>query len=204
MDKNRFATKGNLLAAKRSLSLAKTGFELMDKKRNILIREMMLLVDNANKIQSQIDGIFGTAYKSLQLANITHGVIQNIAASVPIDSGLDIRVKSIMGVEVPIVRLSERDIGVPYGLNESSSTLDNAYINFLKVKDLCATLAELENSVYRLAIAIKKTQKRANALKNIIIPKLEETIKYITGVIEEKEREEFSRLKIIKKTKNNA
>ena len=62
-------------------------------------------------------------------------------------------------------------------------------------------LAEIENSVYRLADAIKKTQKRANALKNIIIPKFEETVKFISDAIEEKEREDFSRLKVIKKQK---
>ena len=59
-------------------------------------------------------------------------------------------------------------------------------------------LAEIENSVYRLAVAINKTQSRANALKNVIIPDLDDTCKYITDALEEKEREEFSRLKVIK------
>jgi V/A-type H+-transporting ATPase subunit D len=189
------------MAAKRSLALAKTGYELMDKKRNILIREVMQLVDKANTIQDQIDEIFGNAYKSLQQANIFLGIINSIVESVPIDDGLQIRTKSIMGVEVPIVNLKDRDIGIPYGLTESAATLDNAYINFLKVKKLCATLAEIENSVYRLAVAIKKTQRRANALKNVILPKLESTIKYISGALEEKEREDFSRLKVIKAQK---
>lgn len=201
MDSVIFATKGNLMAAKRSLALAKTGYELMDKKRNILIREVMQLVDKANTIQDQIDEIFGNAYKSLQQANIFLGIINSIVESVPIDDGLQIRTKSIMGVEVPIVNLKDRDIGIPYGLTESAATLDNAYINFLKVKKLCATLAEIENSVYRLAVAIKKTQRRANALKNVILPKLESTIKYISGALEEKEREDFSRLKVIKAQK---
>lgn len=76
-----------------------------------------------------------------------------------------------------------------------------AVVNFHRVKCLTVTLAEIENSVYRLSVAIKKTQKRANALKNIIIPRFEETQKFISDALEEKEREEFSRLKVIKRTK---
>ena len=68
-------------------------------------------------------------------------------------------------------------------------------------KRLNLVLAEIENSIYRLAIAIKKTQKRANALKNIIIPKYESQLQFITNSLEEKEREEFSRQKVIKSTK---
>ena len=71
-----------------------------------------------------------------------------------------------------------------------------------EVKRLTAELAEVENSVYRLAVAIKKTQKRANALKNIMIPKFEETVKNISDALEEKDREEFSRLKVIKSQKS--
>ena len=81
--------------------------------------------------------------------------------------------------------------------------LDNAYLKFNEVKNLTAQLAEIENSVYRLANAIKKTQKRANALKNIVIPNFTETVKFITEALEEKEREDFSRMKVIKNTSGN-
>ena len=69
------------------------------------------------------------------------------------------------------------------------------------MKRLTAELAEIENSVCRLADAVKKTQKRSNALSNIMIPRFEQTVKYITDALEEKEREDFSRLKITKKNK---
>ena len=80
----------------------------------------------------------------------------------------------------------------------SNSTLDKAYKSFIEVKKLTVELAEVESSVYLLADSIKKTQKRANALKNIMIPKFEKTVKFISDSLEEKEREEFSRLKVIK------
>ena len=198
-----FATKGNLISTQRSLALAKTGYELMDKKRNILIREMMLLVDKVTSVQSEIDKVFSEAYASLIEANLSSGVIQSIAEAVPEEKGVRVRTKSVMGVEVPIVTLEERREGaVPYGLSETDSALDIAYSKFAQVKDLCVKLAEIENSVYRLAIAIKKTQRRANSLKNIVIPRQEATVKFIVNTLEEKEREEFSRMKIIQNRKD--
>jgi V/A-type H+-transporting ATPase subunit D len=201
MADNVFPTKGNLIATKRSLSLAKLGYDLLDRKRNILIREMMELIDTANKVQGQIDETFSSAYLALQMANITLGFIEDIAKSVPIETGVNITFRSVMGVEIPIITLEENPPKVYYGFSSTNSMLDEAFIKFYHVKQLTAVLAEIENSVYRLANAIKKTQKRANALKNIIIPKFDETVKFITDALEEKDREDFSRLKVINKKK---
>jgi V/A-type H+-transporting ATPase subunit D len=88
-----------------------------------------------------------------------------------------------------------------YGMMATNSDVDKAYKKFTEVKYLTVELAEIENSVYRLADSIKKTQKRANALKNIMIPRFEETVKFITDALDEKDREEFSRLKVIKRKK---
>lgn len=196
-------TKGNLLATKKSLALARTGFELLDRKRNILIREMMMLIDKAEEVQGQIDSTYHNAYAALQKANITLGICEELAQTVPIDDNLSISFRSVMGVEIPTVLLEEESNDtVPFGFMQSNSALDEAYLNFGKVKRLTASLSSIENSVYRLANAIKKTQKRANALKNIIIPRFEETVKFITDALEEKDREEFSRLKVIKSRKN--
>lgn len=195
-------TKGNLLAEKKRLELARTGYELLDKKRNILIREMMQLIDTASALHGRIESTFGEAYAALQRANITGGIRADLAEDVPIDDSLEIRYRSVMGVEIPIVGCDETVPTVPpYGLAESNSALDEAYLRFAEVKQLSAVMAEVENSVYRLADAIKKTQKRAKALKNIIIPEAEQSVREITAVLEEKEREEFSRMKIIKNRK---
>ncbi len=194
-------TKGNLLATKKSLELSRTGFELLDRKRNILIREMMALIDRANAIQGKIDQTYEDAYAALQRANITLGICGELSQTVPLDDGLNVAYRSVMGVEIPMVSLTPREIPIPFGLNTTNIMLDDAYSKFNEVKRLTAELAEVENSVYRLADAIKKTQNRANALKNIMIPRFEETVKFITDALEEKEREEFSRLKVIKKQK---
>ncbi|MBE6903361.1 MAG: V-type ATP synthase subunit D [Ruminococcaceae bacterium] len=194
-------TKGNLLSAKKSYKLALLGYELMDKKKNILVREMMGLLDRASEIQKKINETFLNAYKALQTANISHGICEKIAYTTAEEKDLNLKFRSVMGVELPMVELERKRIELPYGLASTDAMTDDAYCSFIEVKYLCADLAQVENSVYRLAMAIKKTQKRANALKNIIIPKYEYTIKYITDSLEEKEREEFTRLKVIKNQK---
>lgn len=196
-----FPTKGNLINTKKSLSLAKLGFDLMDRKRNILVREMMSLIDTAKSIRGEIEKTFAKAYSALQTANITLGVCGNIAQGIEIETGVKITYRSVMGVEIPKVTLNSNFNIRAYGFSGTNSQLDVAYICFDRAKKISAVLAEVENSVYRLANEIKKTQRRANALKNINIPQFEETVKFISDALEEKEREEFSRLKVIKNNK---
>ncbi|MBQ7219092.1 MAG: V-type ATP synthase subunit D [Ruminococcus sp.] len=195
-------TKGNLMTTKKSLSLARVGFDLLDKKRNILIREMMALIDRASEIQSTIDESFEKAYRALEKANITLGFCDEISKTIPVENSVKLDYRSIMGVEIPILSINnEENTGLYYGLGNTNARLDEAVALFIKAKELTVELAEIENSVYRLAVSIKKTQKRANALKNIMIPKFESDVKFITDALDEKDREEFSRLKVIKKQK---
>ena len=97
-------TKGALTAAKHSHALAETGYELMDRKRNILVREIMSLMDEAERLQSEIDDAFAEAYASMRLAEIsTGGCAEEGAAGVPIDDSVSLRYRSVMGVELPYV-----------------------------------------------------------------------------------------------------
>ena len=98
MDPRSFPTKGNLILAKNSLTLARQGYELMDKKRNILIRELMGLIDEAKDIQEEIDKTFTYAYQCLQRANIEHGIstVEELAYTVPIEDSIRIQTRSIM------------------------------------------------------------------------------------------------------------
>lgn len=201
MNPNTFPTKGNLILAKNSLALAKQGFELMDKKRNILIREMMGLIEKADSIQKEIDVTFRTAYAALQKANIELGIslVEEISFSVPVEDSIRIKTRSIMGTEIPLVEYDDTPSHPTYAYYSTSPSLDEAKVAFEKVKELTLRLSMIENSAYRLATNIKKTQKRANALKNITIPTYTELAKNIQNALEEKEREEFTRLKVIKR-----
>lgn len=196
-------TKGNLIIAKNTLKLSKTGYELLDKKRNILIREMMALIENAKQIQGIIDKTFTEAYASLQRANIELGIddVEKIGLAVDVENSIEVKFRSVMGVEIPIVIMKETDPKPVCGFRDTTTSLDDACRKFNDVKILTRALAQIENSVFRLADNIKKTQKRANALKNIMIPRYEEETKLIQNALEEKEREEFSRLKVIKAQK---
>ncbi|NLB19361.1 MAG: V-type ATP synthase subunit D [Clostridium sp.] len=196
-----FPTKGNLMAIKKSNALAKVGYDLMDRKRNILIREIMSHLDEVNMLRDQIETTFSKAYMALQEANTTLGIITDLTEAVPIDNGISITYKSVMGVDIPVVHYEKAPIRLTYGMERANTKFDYAYKQFYKVKELTVVLAEIENSVYRLANAIRKSQKRANALKNIVIPEFEGNIKYITEALEEKEREEFTRQKVIKDKK---
>lgn len=201
MNPNTFPTKGNLMLAKNSLKLAKKGYELMDKKRNILIRELMELIDKANNIQNEIDITFTEAYEALQKVNIDMGLykVKDISLTIPEDESIKIKTRSIMGTEIPLVEYDSDNLTTPdYSLYDMSVSFDDAVTKFKKVKDLIIKLSTVETSAYRLATSIKKSQKRANALQNITIPYYSALSIDIENALEEKDREEFSRLKVIK------
>ncbi len=203
MDPNTFPTKGNLILAKNSLALSKQGYELMDKKRNILIRELMELIEQATDIQKEIDVTFTSAYLALQKANIQMGIheVEALSLSVPVEESITIKRRSVMGTEIPKVEYNGTEPKPAYPFYGTKMSLDQASEKFQKVKELTIRLAQIETSAYRLAYNIKKTQKRANALQNITIPKFEALTKNIQSALEEKEREEFTRLKVIKRMK---
>ncbi|MBR6107157.1 MAG: V-type ATP synthase subunit D [Oscillospiraceae bacterium] len=197
-----FPTKGNLIAAKRSLALSKLGYDLMDRKRNVLIRELMQLVDRAKELRGSIEETYQKAYAELQKANITLGVVGRFASTVPLDESVGIRTRTVMGVEIPMIsHEDEMPTSIPYGFLETNVQLDEAYAAFVKVRNMTLMLAEVDTGVFRLATAISATQRRANALKEVLIPKYTRIIRTISDALEDKEREEFTRMKIIKATK---
>lgn len=192
-------TKGNLLNLKRSNALAHVGYDLMDRKRNILIREMLGLSDKVRLLRKELVATYKEAYMALQEANITLGIVDDIAKAIPIDNGIKLTYRSVMGVEIPKVIYDSKPVRVTYGIGSTNTKFDIAYQKFQKVRDITLVLAEIDNQVYRLAHAIRRAQKRANALKNIAIPEFETNIRFIINALEEKDREEFSVKKLLKK-----
>ncbi|AZK44181.1 V-type ATP synthase subunit D [Erysipelothrix piscisicarius] len=192
-------TKGNLLACKESLRLAKLGYELMDRKRVILMQELSKMMDDVKELRDVIDETYDKAYLSLQRANVSLGVIDRIAKLMPVEEEIKIVYRSVMGIEIPKVTIEEKEVKIPYALSVSNSRLDEVFLQMRQVKLYTAKLAELDNGMYRLAKAIEKSRKRANALEQIVIPDLEIKIKTISDALEEKEREEFIRMKLVKK-----
>lgn len=198
-------TKSNLIKAKSSLELCSKGFELLDKKRNVLIKEMMSLVDDAREIQQTMGSVLEDAYRHLEDANITTGIkdVTHIARSVPKDEQYEILIKSVMGVEIPSIKYQQSERVPTYGFHNTNTALDAAIEKFKAVKYMIYRLAEIDSSIFRLAKEIQKTQKRTNALEHIQIPRYKEQVKYIQDSLEEKEREDFFRLKRMKEKQKN-
>ncbi|HHX62607.1 MAG TPA: V-type ATP synthase subunit D [Epulopiscium sp.] len=194
-------TKSNLIKSKASLDLSEKGYDLLDKKRNVLIREMMELVEKAKEIQSHIYETIDEAYRSLETVNITMGIknVEDIAHSIPMNEDFKILQKSVMGVDIPIIKYKEVPITPSYTFHNTNPAFDLAVAKFTQVRYMIYALTEIENSVYKLAKEIQKTRKRANALEYIQIPKYKEQVKHIQDILEEKEREDFFRLKMINK-----
>lgn len=168
MDPNTFPTKGNLINAKNTLNLSNQGYELLDKKRNVLIKEIMELNDKALEIQTKIDEVFSQAYKALQTANIENGIsnIERLSYGVPIENSVKIKFHSIMGVEIPKVSYDDSCSKSPkFGFATTTSSIDYAFIKFSEVKELIIYLSMIENAAYRLAVNIKKLKKGQMLLK---------------------------------------
>ena len=196
-------TKANLMNTKKSLELAKLGYDLMDRKRNILVREMMQLIDKAKDVQSQIGETYAAAFDALKRATLNLGSLARFVCAVPVADDIMIDYRSVMGVEIPTVQLQEQNVDIrAFGFLETNDDFDEACRRFSEVKALTASLAEIESSICRRADAVKKSQKRSNALSNIMIPRFEATVKQISEALDEKEREDFSRLKVVKRQKN--
>jgi len=205
MNPNEVPTKGNLMRAKSSLALSRQGYELMDKKKNILIRELSAHIESARRIQKEIDISYREAYAALRKANIQMGITQvaMIADTLPIDDSVSVKTRSVMGTEIPLVRdEAGEDMRPGYAFYRTRDSLDEARRAFCRVRSLTVELAQVECTARRLALGIQKTLKRANALQNITIPHAEELVRSISDALEEKEREEFTRLKVIKRRKN--
>ena len=158
MDPNTFPTKGNLILAKNSLALSRQGFELMDKKRNILIREMMDLIDQAKDIQTQIDETFRTAYAASSEGK--YGNWNRICTAdflyVPIENSIRIKSRSVMGTEIPLVEYDKSSNVPTYAYYSTKMSLDEAKAAFEKVKELSIRLSMVENAASALPPILKR------------------------------------------------
>ena len=208
MSVNITPTKANLIDSKTRLSFSEKSYNLLDKKRTVLIQEIMKLVNEAKNLEKEINETFKEAYLALQQATVSMGLnkLSDFALSIHPEEPFDIITRSIMGVDIPEIVLNDRDKSsmpsLPYGFSENNPALDVAIQKFNHVKNVSYKLAETEGRAYRLSMEIKKTQKSANALEKLEIPRLKEVIKQIEESIEEKDREENFRIKKIKNKHN--
>ncbi len=198
-------TRMELLKLKDREKLAVKGHSLLKEKRNALIMEFFNILERVKGSRENVEETLKEAYKDLTASQVVMGdlAVKKSAMSVKESVEIDIDSRSVMGVVVPLIEseTSQRTmVERGYGFLDTSVKLDEAASKFEESIKLIIELGEIEKTIILLAGEIESTKRRVNALEHIIIPKLENTVKYIEMRLEEMERENFVRLKMIKKT----
>lgn len=193
-------TKSNLLELKRQLAFAEEGYDLLEQKRQILIFEMMSRLKRTRDAQRAVTEGLERAFDALREArlDIGSGEVDKAALAVKMDHSVEISQQRLMGMNIPGVKVRMEPVGARFGVGGTSANTDAAMSFFVELLPLLAQLAELENAVLRLAKELRKTQRRCNALSKIFMPDYRETIDYITGSLEERERESIVILKMVR------
>jgi len=195
-------TRINLIQTKKTLALAESGRSILERKRDILLRELRHSIYEAEKARENLTEALAKAYESLNEANIAKGsgTVENVALGSSREADFLLDYRSIMGVTVPVLEFqSETEVKPDYGFGNTSAELDKAFKQFYAVLEVVAELARAEGITFQIANDIRKTQRRVNALDHVLIPSYRGTVKRIELVLEEKEREEFVRTKRIKR-----
>lgn len=193
-------TKITLIRLRKSLAFAKRVKKILEDKREVMLHKLEELIEEISEEKKKIWEPLFEAYNSLYSAYLSEGAISinSIISTTPNIVNISIKEENLMGVKIAnlSIRLEKRLI--PYGFIGTSSSLDRATKKFQEVLPLLISNAEKENAIFKLAEELKKTQRQVNALKYVIIPNYEKSIYSIITALEEREREEFVRLKKIK------
>ncbi len=195
------ATKIELLKYKRSKQVAAMVQKILDDKRKVLLKNIEEMITEADKARGGIWDPLQDIYKSVKEAYLALGVntVDTVAQSTPAVMSMQVTTKRIVDVKIPSIEVTEKDTkSVPYGFGDTNSSIDTAAKQIKILLPHICKAAEYENSIFSLAKALEKTQKLLNALENVIIPQYQQRIKFILGTLEEREREEFAKLKKVK------
>jgi V/A-type H+/Na+-transporting ATPase subunit D len=195
-------TRINLIQTKRTLGLAESGRDILERKRDILLRELRHSIYDAERAREELNEALLKAYGSLQQANLARGseTVDSAALGSSLEANFLLDFRSVMGVTVPIVEFQgESNVKPDYGFGSTSVELDKAFGEFHGVLEFVAELARAEGITYQIARDVGRTQRRVNALNHVLIPLYRATVKRIELVLEEKDREEFVRMKRVKR-----
>ena len=193
-------TRSNLMRIKDELAFSRTGYDLLDQKRSILVSELLTLVDQAVDYQNRVEKALSDASAALEDAIMHMGRLKvaNLAGSVNITSSISLGSRKVMGVELPKVNTEFAGEG-PFFSPEGTSMLADVAVNrYRDALSLMGQMSELKVSIMRLAREVRKTIRKVNSLEKLVIPDREETVRYLTSRIEESERESMIQMKSVK------
>ena len=193
-------TRTNLIRLKKELRFAREGYEILDRKREALTNELVRVAKEADTLQKEVWALLETAYGAMQKARLVMGSDHVEWAALAVNKTVDVhlRLRGIMGVAIPQIEARGEPPKLLYSPGDTAAVLDEASAAFREVLLRVPQLSMLTAAVWRLANELKKTQRRVNALQHIFIPQYETTIAFIVSSLEEREREETFRLKLLK------
>lgn len=193
-------TRMELLLLKNRKRLAERGHNLLKEKRDSLIMEFFNAIAEIKEARQTVEANLKESFSALTQAKMIMGPARVIefANSSKVSANLDISTRSMMGVRVPVLSINQEIPEFPYSLPDSSAKLDTMAIKFQEALKAIVQLAEIESTVKRLALEIERTKRRVSALETVVIPRLEATTRFVKLALEEREREDFFRIKIIR------
>lgn len=193
-------TRMELLRLKNRMRLAERGHNLLKEKRDSLIMEFFNSIEEIKKAREEVDAALAVAFSALTKTKMVMGPAEVVefANASRVQADLRISTRSMMGVVVPVLSVEQHVPELPYSLPDSSVQLDVMSAKFKEALKAIVRLAEIDSTVKRLAIEIERTKRRVSALETIVIPRLDATARYVKQALEEREREDFFRLKFLK------
>ena len=193
-------TRSNLMRVKQDLQFAREGYEILNRKREVLTSELIQVAHEAEVLQQEVIKKLEAAYRAMEKAQLRMGRERVEWAALAANKTVDVTVKyrGIMGVPITVVEGHGAPPEMLYSLGDTTASLDEAGMAFREVLGQVPDLSRLVTTVWRLAGELRKTQRRVNALQYIFIPDYEETVLFIQSSLEEREREETFRLKLLK------
>ena len=204
MSKQIIASKANLIKSKDELKLLEVGFDILDKKRKALMNAHDSKIKDRDELNKKVNDTMSEVSHSFNkaIASIGEEKLENLADLIPIDNSIQIKNDKFMQTDIAEIEFEDKKLSLSYSFYQTNSLLDSALIEFNKLRSDIFKLAELDSIINNLNIEIRKTNKKVNSLEKIQIPDKENLIKSISQSIEEKEREEFSKTKIVKRNKS--
>ena len=196
------ATKIELIKIRRSMQVAKMVHKILDDKREVLLKKIDEMIEEANKARGDIWSPLGEIYTAVYDAymSLGTGTLESVSDSTPSVMEVDVNVRRIVDVKIPTLQVKTKEGGqdLSYGFIDTNSSVDKAARLIKNILPKVCKAAEYENAIFSLAKELERTQKLINALEFVIIPQYEGAVAFIRATLEEREREEFVRLKKVK------
>lgn len=191
------ATKGNLLRVKDEEVLAAEALTFLEEKRDLLLGELLRLQGQAVRFRRQVERSLEAAYAQLTEGLVTLGTEAVGRAALGVKSGdrVALRDRAFLGMPMPVVEFHPGEQRPQFSFGGTVGALDRCALAVKEALTSVAELAEVEAILWRLAEELQRTVRRTNALNYLIIPTYRETIHYLEGALEEREREGLFHLK---------